>query len=121
VVVTGLTGVNPVRALRWVTRHLWPGDPVRLCMLQGEPTPMAGWPRVDPTLVEMVIWRQRLWETQHISINKSFMCCDQVWNEPHQVLNWTKCFVEENSKSLALLKGGAHYNTWVTCGTNNFF
>jgi hypothetical protein len=24
-----------------VTRHLCPDDPVRLCMLQGDPTPMA--------------------------------------------------------------------------------
>jgi hypothetical protein len=40
--VTGLTGVDPVRELGWVTRNLCPGDPVRLCMLQGDPTPMAG-------------------------------------------------------------------------------
>jgi hypothetical protein len=41
-VVTGLTGVDAASALGWVTRHLCPGDPVRLCMLQGDPTPMAG-------------------------------------------------------------------------------
>jgi hypothetical protein len=46
---TGLTGVNAASAFGWVTRHLCPGDPVRLCMLQGDPTPMAGWPGVDLT------------------------------------------------------------------------
>jgi hypothetical protein len=33
-----------------VTRHECPGDPVRLCMLQGDPTPMTGWPGVVQTL-----------------------------------------------------------------------
>jgi hypothetical protein len=60
-----------------VTRPLWTGDP-----------------RVNHFSWKMVIWRQRLWETRHISINKSFMCRDQE-NEPHQVLNWIKCFVWE--------------------------
>jgi hypothetical protein len=71
-----------------VTRLLWPGDPGLTQLLR-----------------RRVIWRQRLWETKHISINKSFMCCDQVWNEPHRVLNWTKCLVREIKKSLALFKG----------------
>jgi hypothetical protein len=61
-----------------VTRPQWPGDP-----------------GVNHLSWKRVIWRQRLWETQHISINKSFMCRDQVWNEPHQVLNWIKFFVRE--------------------------
>jgi hypothetical protein len=42
-----------------VTRPLWSGDP--------ELTQLSR---------KRVIWRQRLWETQHILINKSFMCCD---------------------------------------------
>jgi hypothetical protein len=61
-----------------VTRLLWPGDP-------GLSKPSR----------RRVIWCRRLWETKHISINKLFMCCDQVWNEPHRVLNWTKCLVRE--------------------------
>jgi hypothetical protein len=47
--VTGLTGdrhrsdrCRPSEAVGWVTRHLWPGDLVRLCVLQVDPTPMAG-------------------------------------------------------------------------------
>jgi hypothetical protein len=54
-VITGLTGdrhrsdrCRPQWSYWRVTRHLCPGDPVRLCMLQGDPTPMAGWPGVDP-------------------------------------------------------------------------
>jgi hypothetical protein len=102
---TGLTGAGPSEAVGgWpgtcarvaryasvccrVTRLLWPGDPGLTQLLR-----------------RRVIWRQRLWETKHISINKAFMCCDQVWNEPHQVLNWTKCLVREIQKSLALVKG----------------
>jgi hypothetical protein len=87
-----------------VTRPLWPGDP-GLTQLSRK----------------RVIWRQRLWETKHISINKSFMCCDQVWNEPHQVLNWIKCFVREIQNISSSIRGGAHCNTWVTCRTDNFF
>jgi hypothetical protein len=71
-----------------VTRLLWPGDP-------GLSKPSR----------RRMIWRRRLWETKHISFNKLFLCCDQVWNEPHQVLNWTKCLVREIQKSLALFKG----------------
>jgi hypothetical protein len=41
-VVTGLTGVNAASPFGWVTRHECPGDPVRLCMLQGDLTPMTG-------------------------------------------------------------------------------
>jgi hypothetical protein len=48
-VVTGLTGdrhrltgVNAASAFGWMTRHECPGDPVRLYMLQGDPTPMTG-------------------------------------------------------------------------------
>jgi hypothetical protein len=99
--VTGPTGdrqrfdrCRPSEVVGRVTRHLCPGNPVRLCVLQGDPTSMAEWP--GATFQEKrVIWSQRLWETQHISIIKSFMCCDQVWNEPHQVLNRIKCFVRE--------------------------
>jgi hypothetical protein len=61
-----------------MTRHECPGDP-------GLSKPSR----------RRVIWRRRLWEAKHISINKSFMCCDQVWNEPHRVLNWTKCLDRE--------------------------
>jgi hypothetical protein len=47
--VTGLTGDRHQsdwcrlnEAVGRVTRHLCPGDPVRLYVLQGDPTPMAG-------------------------------------------------------------------------------
>jgi hypothetical protein len=92
--VTGLTSDRHRSDLRRPVRPLggWPGTCARVtryasvCCRVTRPL----WPG-DPGLTQLsrkrVIWRQRLWETQHISINKSFMCCDQVWNEPHQVLN----------------------------------
>jgi hypothetical protein len=77
-VVTGLTG-DMHRSDRCRPQwSWWPGDPGLTQLLR-----------------RWVIWRRRLWETKHISINKSFMYCDQVWNEPHRVLNWTKCLVRE--------------------------
>jgi hypothetical protein len=72
-----------------VTRHQWTGNP-----------------RLTQLWWKMVIWRWRSWETQHISINKSFMCCDQVWNEPHQVLNWIKCIVWEIQNISSTIWGG---------------
>jgi hypothetical protein len=47
--VTGLTGdrhrsdrCRSSEAIGRVTRHLCPGDLVRLCVMQGDPTPMEG-------------------------------------------------------------------------------
>jgi hypothetical protein len=33
------------------------------------------------------------------------MCLDQVWKEPHHILNRIKCFARELQISLALFKG----------------
>jgi hypothetical protein len=65
---TGLTGAGPVK------------------LLAGDPTPDPGLTQLSR---KMVIWSQRLWETQYTSINKSLMCYDQVWNESHQNISST--------------------------------
>jgi hypothetical protein len=78
----------------------WPGTSARVtryasvcCRVTQHECP--GDPRLSKPSRRRVIWRRRLWEVEHNSINKSFMCCDQVWNEPHRVLNWTKCLDRE--------------------------
>jgi hypothetical protein len=92
-VVTGLTGDRHRSDRCQRSKWIWVGGPTRVPGWLGTPLYAEGWPDFYGRVTRN--WSKRLWETQHISINKSFMCCDQVLNEPHQVLNRTKCLARE--------------------------
>jgi hypothetical protein len=109
--VTGLTGdmhrsdrCRPSVAVGRVTRHLCPGDPVRLCVLQVDPTPIAGWLGSEPLFKKKgwfdVNGNERLDTSQLINhlcvVTKFVMSLTQFL---------IKCFVREIKLSLALFKG----------------
>jgi hypothetical protein len=75
-VVTGLTGDRHRSDRCQRSKCIWVGDPARVPGWPSTPLYAAGWPDSHDRVTRgcpkpsrrRVIWRQRLWETQHISI-----------------------------------------------------
>jgi hypothetical protein len=89
------------------------GDPAQVSGWPDTPLYAAGWPgtsarvtRGCPNPQEEGRFGVEGYEKLNTCQLTNHSCVvTKFWNEPQRVLNWTKCFVREIQKSLALLKG----------------